>query len=93
MSDTSLKRLRALAVVWDDLARIHSGALFNTEFLQDLERLNHFQDGFPEKSADLLVTMLEHKVLKALSQRHSEKEIWQAGARLAQPDTEEARSD
>ncbi|MDB6135177.1 MAG: hypothetical protein JWM59_3420 [Verrucomicrobiales bacterium] len=90
MNDASLSRLRALAAIWDDLARTHSHAFFNTEFFQDLERLNRFQEEFPGKSPDLLVGILEHKVLCNLSQLHSGKEIVQARARLAQPDTEKA---
>lgn len=92
MSDASLNRLRALAAVWDDLARTHAHAFFNAEFFQDLERLNRFQEEFPGKPADMLVAILEHKLLRALSQRYSEREMLQARARLAQPVVEEART-
>lgn len=92
MSDAFLNRLRALAAIWDDLARSHSHAFFNVEFFQDLERLNRFQEEFPEKSADLLVGILEHKVLQAISRRHSEEAMRQVRSRMMQPDREHART-
>ena len=91
MSDASLQRLRALAAVWDDPARTHPRNPFNSEFFLDLERLNRFEEEFPGKSSDMLVAMLEWKVLRKLSGLYSEREMQLVRSRLAPQDPEQAR--
>lgn len=74
--------LGILAVLWNELAGSQCGASFGQEFRRDLEHLGRFQNDFPKAPPDVLIGLLEEKVIDTIRERFSRNGILMLRARL-----------
>lgn len=64
-----------LAMLWNELADSHNGAVFEQEFRSGLEHLDRFINDFPEAPPTVLIRLLEEQVIDALRERVSRERI------------------